>query len=430
MRCRFDEAVARTPPQQDAAVQDIRYVIQGRTRMTVSPNRPQDGNRRPKVRSTGAQSGTIGSSTELPPVLFQLPNLKPPQEHQAKSSPVEPEGSDTTGKQVRYDAALEETASCVAPSHLAEVGPEKRDSEPASTKQRQGRSILSRLASVVMIFGVLALGATWIYVVAKNVRVTGSSDSTVAEAGESADMLPAKSSSFEDTMANVEQLALNSDTQPSTYGVTDNEVPASRTRVSDPAVETSIEAEAHPAKVSSDRKFSDTLVQLDADSVTQSQQAVEALEKEVTSGTQSDAVATLKPPLDSQSLSSVSAKTIANTPDSFVVSMPKAVIADQTPARSASTRAGESVAATKQVTQQADPSGPTPELPSDTSKSIAATATTATPNELTPPLPPATPSNEETSSPVSNGPSAQRQFSRTPAGVSDWLKFLPPAPKQ
>ncbi len=204
--------------------------------MTIVPNRLQDGDRRPRASINGsagvtnAGSNNVGSSrrgrgtADLPPILFQLPNLNPATAPQSTADQPcagdDPNNhpADHSQTDLNQTASPHQPQSNVANNHRTLASGQMANANDSVIEPE--RSFLSRLSSIAMIAGVIGLGGMWIYVVAKNVR-TGSSSTTTAQADDSLSTIDealdaskqsqpkTSTASLEDTMAGAERLALN-----------------------------------------------------------------------------------------------------------------------------------------------------------------------------------------------------------------------------
>ncbi|MGB7344630.1 MAG: hypothetical protein WBD20_10475 [Pirellulaceae bacterium] len=467
--------------------------------MTVVPNRPQDGNRRPNVRLNGVQDNSVRSasdgagsdSQEFPPVLFQLPNLNPSPKSQhtevsepGSQVPSEPAAADKLSPKLDFAAADRDDHFSSDLSGDVAVQSVQHDAQDAVVSK--GRSVLSRLASYTMILTVLGLGATWVYVVAKNVRSTGETLTAQATDSHSDHDDQLKSSvSLEDTVANAERLAINPD----------GALPSYSQPVTKPRVElTSVSPESDSSiasRVAKPANESDQEMRAEVEAAALEVQAAMALDSSPKTSTSNGSVATLKPAIetplaapanDARPSSGVgstakddlsptdnfgltTAKTVsAKLDNQFGVTKPAGIVTEQVSATAASNRVPTS-SAQSAITPRAaitplesNPSDadtpPLPESNVDSSQSqsiesapiesapIASTpVSSATPIALTPPLQIQSTSDANsgkskdsaTTAPKENVAAAEespRRNSKTPTAVSNWLQYLPPAPQE
>ncbi|QDT08570.1 hypothetical protein [Planctomycetes bacterium K23_9] len=440
--------------------------------MTVAPQRPQDGNRRPKIRNSSAQQqnaapqggdapqGIAANAVgELPPVLFQLPNLNPAptapvsatcEEPVCEINPsvVESLGASTTA----VDAMMAVPAAGGPASGGSEaitgsgaISPEitLADNEP----EMADRSIAARLFSHAMILGIVGLGATWIYVVAKNVR-TSSGTQTAEVVDEDAaspvdETALAKSTvSLEDTVANAERLSLGS-------GHSLSAVAKPSTAKISKDLSTNLPVDLIAQADAAAKEAQATLERESAGTPSPKAQAIDAAKASQKLDTQlaTDSSVNRTTTPAKAKLDSLANTNVATTSDSFAVTMPNAVMTKQTSAKPVSDRKkSDSGAAQVALTspQQnaatgrlsaADASVPaTPKLPVASDKSSEPVAS-RTPNGLTPPLPQTAmtaPPSTKTGSGTDTSKKNQdaRRYSKTPSAVGDWLKYLPPAPQK
>ena len=353
--------------------------------MTVVRNRSQDGNRRPivRIKSASHHAATESGSdpTELPPVLFQLPNLCP---SAAREISRETSMARTQVSLPVSDHKLSRSAHARTVSAGAETPRDLESTVTMTAEESESpvedprRSKFSRLSSFVMILGVMGLGASWIYVVAKNVRTPVSlpvAEAVDLDASKLVDMISDANltASLEDTMVSAERLALNQT----------GKLP-------------SFAQPVESAKESFDVRIDD----LDF-----------APSKPVNALVEFDLVG--------QDLPTVSPLRPGNEVN---ITMPSAVVLEKTEAIAASARTNNRAQndVTKTVASASDTANKnTLELPrADTNTQAVGPVATTTPNALTPPLPAMAASN-----------AAPRRYSTTPTPVSDWLKFLPPVPQ-
>lgn len=131
--------------------------------MSVSHRRPHDRNRRPQK-----SQSSRANSPALPPILFQLPNLKA-----STSSSTEDAAAEQSGSSV-VDSAPTDGEVVFHPAHElvsseTEPVPESLESE-AATHEASSPSRLEKFSSRAMTFGLIALAVAWVVVVARNVN--------------------------------------------------------------------------------------------------------------------------------------------------------------------------------------------------------------------------------------------------------------------
>jgi hypothetical protein len=464
-------------PQQDAAGNAFRYEIQGRTRMTVVPNRPVDGNRRPKVRSTAAQRGTSGynpsRTSDLPPVLFRLPNLNGRSQRPGVAGEQDLSAASSVSGSLRGDASpehdkTENRSIRIDSGELAHDGEEISETTIPETVGRptapvavERRSLISRLMTNAMLLGVIGLGATWIYVVAKNVR--SSATTQVARLGESENLAssdhslsPESETTMEDMVANAERLALNQNGSLPTHtsGATEPTSMAALPSSNDLMAE----ATAAVEEVQADVETSNIAIKSDATAGRGQVDVAETATSQMNSGSAAigsvtEASGTLNLPTGTgqSALNPASgaqpgmdirevAETDSPTPSDFEVTMPTSTVKDQMAAIAASTRSAASDDSKKELSTvppaqgfQADTQSEndTPQLPpASTDNRAIRPAQTATPSGLTPPLAEdmdamlAEIKAESAEKTKSSDPT--RRFSKSPSAVTDWLQYLPP----
>ena len=143
--------------------------------MTVSPSRPQDGNRRPSSTIRNARRSVKARNSALPPILFQLPNLG------SGSSDDAPDDTENASPTIQ-EASEEQNAASADRSDLPDsVALSSQDdteatasSEPRITRidpPESDVSLLERMGTHAVVFGMLGLMIGGAIYISRNINL-------------------------------------------------------------------------------------------------------------------------------------------------------------------------------------------------------------------------------------------------------------------
>jgi hypothetical protein len=410
-------------------------------------------------------------------VLFRLPNLDGRSQKPVPEAEPALSAESSANSSLRDSSSVhEETEKLSIRIDSGELGQEQESisestQHPIAPVAVERRSLISRLMTNAMLLGVIGLGATWVYIVAKNVR--SSAPTQVARTSESGNLAKSDESlskrstaTMEDMVADAERLALNqngnlpSASSIATEPMASSELPSSSDLMAEATaavqeVKASVETSGLSANGVETNKAAitgDTVAGLGevdvADTAT--------VQSDNGSMTNANSAAYLPGETSQSVLNSVNdgeaetgilevAQSAADLPKAgdFKVTMPAAITKEQTTAIAVSNRsavndksAGDLSMVPPAQSQQADPMtlNDTPQLPAASTDADVSTnqpVQTATPSGLNPPLADdmtAVLAEINAESTVGMKSSDQpRRYSKSPSAVTDWLQYLPPA---
>ena len=142
--------------------------------MTVSPNRPQDVNRRPSSMIQNARGTAKTRSSALPPILFQLPNLNSGSVDEEAVEAPQPAVINDAAEQQQIVPTTESAANEVASAEATASKP-STDESPITRldapEENVQASLLERVGTHAVTFGMLGLLAAGTIYVARNVNL-------------------------------------------------------------------------------------------------------------------------------------------------------------------------------------------------------------------------------------------------------------------